>query len=163
MTRYKEDEIRIEAGQAWLELDMLITTVKMRQRNSIRELEDLNAKLPRMLAGVVKGVVTRGEVSAHKARMAELREVVQEAPIIIEELEREKTNRSLMPLQMACFLSKDRGRYEDLKEAFLRDGGSACAEELWRCAREIGEVEDCERFLEGACVGLESDKSDKRN
>lgn len=163
MTRRKEDEIRSEAGQAWLELDMLITTVKMRQRNAIRELEELNSKLPRMLAGVVKGVVTRGEVSAHKARIAELQEVVREAPIIVEELEREKTNRSLMPLQMACFLSKDRSRYEELKEAYLREGGSACAEELWRCARELGEMEDCERFLESACVTSESDDSGKRN
>lgn len=163
MRRYKEDEIRLEAGQAWLELDMLITTVKMRQRNAIRELNELNAKLPRMLAGVVKGVVTRGEVAAHKARMAELREVVQEAPIIIDELEREKTNGCLMPLQTACSLSKDRSRYEELKEAMLQEGSPTRVEELWQCARRIGEEEDCERFLELTCAGPGTDKSNGGN
>jgi hypothetical protein len=143
----KEDRIRLEASQMWVRIDKLIMKTKAEQNAAGQELDDLTQRLPQMLLAMTMGNVSKGEVKAMKERMTELREILKDAPVILQELEREKRRRCLNPLQDACFLSKDRGRYNGLKEQLLKNCEAPHVEELRKCARDIDEEEDCERFL----------------
>ncbi|MFP5212906.1 MAG: hypothetical protein ACLGPL_05955 [Acidobacteriota bacterium] len=146
----REEQIKVEASRTWMEIDKLIMKVKAEQQAANRELDELGFRLPKLLVSMAMGHVTREEVGALKSRMAELRETIGDAPIILRELEKEKRLRCFNPLQDACFVSKERGKYNELKERMMEEAEGARIDELRRCARDIGEEEDCERFL--ACL-----------
>lgn len=143
----KEERIRLEACNAWVEIDKLIMKVKAQQKTADRELLELDQRLPRMLLGLAMGNVSRGEVKALKNRMAELREILDDAPILLQELEKEKRRRCFKPLQDACTISRERERYNCLKERLLDAYEPERADELRRYAVELGELQDCEEFL----------------
>lgn len=148
---HKEEQIRDEATKAWAELDSLIMRMKIEENSAQRELEQLNLKLPTMLMDWAKGNVARDRVKKLKERISELRELISDMPVILKELEKEKRQRCFKPLQDACILSFEREKYEELKEKMFDQFEPSLAEELRRHAREIGEEEDCEKFLSRLC------------
>lgn len=143
----KEDRIKLEACDAWVEIDKLIMKVKAQQKAADRELLELDQRLPRVLLGLTMGDISRGEVRSMKNRMAELREILEDAPVILQELEKEKRRRCFRPLQDAHMLSKGREKYNSLKERLQDAYEPEYAAELRRHALDIGEVQDCEEFL----------------
>lgn len=154
---HKEQRMRDEATRAWAELDSLIMRMKIEENSAHHELEQLNEKLPQMLAEWSKGNVSREKVNKVKARIAKLIDLIGDMPVIIRELEKEKRQRCFRPIQDACLLSLEREKYNGLKEKMFDQYEPALAEELRRHAREIGEEEDCERFL--AALSIETSKS----
>jgi hypothetical protein len=157
----KEDQMRSEAGEAWAELDSLIMRMKVEECSAHRELDELNQKLPKALLEWAKGTASRDAVKVIKARMAELREIINDMPILLRELEHEKRQRCFRPLQDACLLSRERERYNDLKEKICEQPEPALIEDLRRCARDLGEDDECEHFL--ACIGPASRKDGADN
>ncbi|MFZ2446974.1 MAG: hypothetical protein WAW37_11505 [Syntrophobacteraceae bacterium] len=145
----KEERMRVEAAKAWTELDSLIMRMGIEESSAHRELGELNRKLPKILVEWARGNVTRERVKAVKARMAELREIISDTPLILKELESEKRRRCFGPLQDACALSREREKYNELKGIIFDRCEPALVDELRRSAKEIGEEEDCERFLAG--------------
>jgi hypothetical protein len=145
-----EEMIKREAAEAWIEIDRIIMRVKAEQQAAGRELDELNRKMPKMLLGTALGTIARSEVRELKIRMSELREIINDTPIIINELEREKRLRCFNPLQDACFLTKGRERYNTLKER-IAEGSESSLEELRRWARDIDEEDDCEQFIAAVC------------
>jgi len=143
----KEEQMRTEATRAWTELDSLIMRMKVEESSALRELEELNRKLPAVLVEWAKGTAARDKVKAIKTRIADLRELVGDIPLILRELENEKRLRCFQPLQDACALSKHREKYNDLKEMISDRYEPALVEELRRYALHIGEEDDCEEFL----------------
>jgi hypothetical protein len=143
----REDQVKREATTIWMEIDRLILKTKAEQEAADRELDDLNRRLPHMLLGMAKGLVSREEVRALKARIAELQEIICDVPIIIRELEREKRQRCYEPLQDACFIAKRRKEYNVLKEQMSQSCSIDHVEALRKYAEVIDEEEDCERFL----------------
>lgn len=152
----KEEQIREEASKAWAELDSLIIRLRVEENSAHSELEELNRKLSRTLLEWAKGNASRDEVKAVKQRMAEVRELIDDMPIILRELEKEKRRRCFRPLQDAGHLSKDREKYNGLKEKIFESYEQSLVDDLRRYARTIGEEEDCEKFL--ACIGREASK-----
>lgn len=152
----KEEQIREEASKAWAELDSLIIRLRVEENSAHSELEELNRKLSRTLLEWAKGNASRDEVKAVKQRMAEVRELIDDMPIILRELEKEKRRRCFRPLQDAGHLSKDREKYNGLKEKIFESYEQSLVDDLRRYARTIGEEEDCEKFL--ACIGMEASK-----
>ncbi len=151
----KEERMRIEASKAWAELDSLIMRMRVEENSAHMELEELSNKLPGVLVEWAKGTVSRKEVNAIKARMSELRDLIGDMPVILRELEHEKRRRCFRPLQDACVLSKEREKYNSLKEMIFESYEPSLVEDLRRCAKDIGEEEDCEQFL--SCIaGSES-------
>jgi hypothetical protein len=150
MAMTKEEKIRDDAGKAWAELDSLIMRMKVEEGSAQRELDQLNHKLPKALLEWAKGTASRDAVKAIKARMTELREIINDMPILLKELEHEKRQRCFRPLQNACSLSREREKYNDLKEKICEQPEPALIEDLRRCARDLGEDDECERFL--ACI-----------
>ncbi len=146
---HKEEKIRTEATRAWAELDSLITRLRIEENSARRELGELSRKLPKILTEWAKGNASREKVKSVKARMAELREIIGDMPIILNELESEKRDRCFGPLQDAGVLSGEREKYNGLKQKIFAHYEPDLAEQLRRCAREIGEEEDCEHFLAG--------------
>jgi len=152
----KEDKMRREAGKAWAELDSLIMRMKVEESSAHRELDELNERLPKALVEWAKGITPRDAVKAVKTRMSELREMINDMPAILKELEQEKRQRCFRPIQDACQLSKEREKYNDLKERICEAPEPALVEDLRRCAKDIGEEEECEQFL--ACIGPDMPK-----
>ncbi|MEN6438409.1 MAG: hypothetical protein ABFD97_07490 [Syntrophobacter sp.] len=145
----REEQMRTEATRAWTELDGLIMRMRVEENSALRELDELNRKLPAVLVEWAKGMVSRDKVRAMKSRMAELREIISDIPLIIRELENEKRLRCFRPLQDACALSKHREKYNGLKTIISDRYEPALVEELRRYAMDIGEEDDCEQFLSG--------------
>lgn len=154
----KEEQMRTEATQAWTELDSLITRIKVEESSAHRELDELNQELPVVLVEWAKGKVTRDKVKAIKRRIAELREIISDTPLILRELENEKRLRCFRPLQDACVISKNREKYNGLKEIISDHYEPALVEELRRYALDIGEEDDCEQFL--SCLANPKAKSE---
>ncbi len=152
----KEEQIREEASKAWAELDSLIIRLRVEENSAHSELEELNRKLSRTLLEWAKGNASRDEVKAVKQRMAEVRELIDDMPTILRELEKEKRQRCFRPLQDAGHLSKEREKYNGLKEKIFESYEQSLVDDLRRYARTIGEEEDCEKFL--ACIGMEASK-----
>jgi len=159
MTR--EEKLRCEAGEAWAELDSLTMRMKVEEISAHRELDELNQKLPKALAEWAKGTASRDAVRAIKTRMAELLEILSDIPILLKELEHEKRHRCFRPLQDACQLSSEREKYNGLKEKICEDPEPALIEDLRRCAKDIGEEEECEQFL--ACIRFDMPKGQRDN
>ncbi len=149
----KEERMRLDASKAWAELDSLIMRMRVEESSAQREIDELNRKLPKVLCEWAKGNVSREKVKKIKARIAELRELMSEVPTILKELENEKRQRCYRALQDACILSKEREKYNTLKEKMFGSFEPALVEDLRRCAKDIGEEDDCERFL--ACLSSE--------
>jgi len=150
----KEEQMRQEAGAAWAELDSLIMRMRIEENSAHSELDRLNEKLPRILVEWAKGNVSRREVNAIKARMAELRDMINDIPTILRQLELEKRNKCFRPLQDAFTLSSEREKYKVLKARIFDRFEPTLVDDLRRCARDIGEEEDCEQFL--ACLTAET-------
>lgn len=146
----KEEKMRRDASKAWAELDGLIMRMKVEERSAQIELAGLNQELLKTLVEWAKGNVSRDKVNKIKSRVAELREFMNDVPFILKELESEKRQRCYRALQDACVISKERQKYEILKERIFDRFEAALVDDLRRCANDIGEVDDCERFL--ACV-----------
>jgi len=146
----REERMRVEAGAAWAELDSLIMRMRIEENSAQRELRSLGRRLPEVLVRWAKGTASREEVRAVKDRIAELRELLSDVPMILEKLESEKRERCFRQLQDAGMLSRERERYNLLKEKILDRFETSLVDDLRQCAKDIGEEEDCERFL--ACV-----------
>lgn len=157
----KEQRMRSEAGKAWSELDSLSMRMTVEESSAQRELDELKRKLPQALLEWAKGIASRDAVTAIKTRMAELREIINDIPIILKELESEKRQRCFRPIQDACQLSREREKYNDLKGKICEYPEPALIEDLRRCARDIGEEDECEQFL--ACVGPDVPKGWRDN
>ena len=157
----KEDRIRLEASKAWAELDGLIMRMRVEERSAQLELGELNQKLAKALVEWAKGNESRNKVNKIKARVAELRELINDVPCILKELESEKRKRCYMALQDACVLSTEREKYNVLKEKIFERFEAALVDDLRRCAKDIGEEDDCERFL--ACVVQDPSDDAKRS
>ncbi|SPF33920.1 hypothetical protein SBDP1_1170027 [Syntrophobacter sp. SbD1] len=149
----KEEVVRLEASKEWAELEGLIMRMKVEEHSAYRELGKLNGELPKVLVDWAKGNVSRQKVNKVKARIGELQELIKDLPLILKELEVQKRRLCYNALQEACVLSKERGKYKTLKEMIFEHFEAALAEDLRRCAKDIGEEEDCEKFL--ACVSPE--------
>jgi hypothetical protein len=152
----KEQRMRTEAGKAWSELDSLSMRMTVEESSAQRELDELKRKLPKTLLEWAKGTASRDAVRAIKTRMAELREIINDIPIVLKELESEKRRQCFRPLQDACQLSTERERYNDLKGKICEYPEPALIEDLRRCARDIGEEDECEQFL--ACISPDMPK-----
>jgi hypothetical protein len=157
----KEESMRLEASRAWAELECLIMRMEVEENSAHEELEQLSRELPKVLLDWAKGNVSRQEVNKIKARIGELRELTGDIPLILKELESEKRRLCCNALEVACILSKGRGEYETLKEMIFERFEPALADDLRRCAVDIGEEEDCERFLER--VACEAARDTKRS
>ncbi|MEM5786137.1 MAG: hypothetical protein AAGU11_02390 [Syntrophobacteraceae bacterium] len=155
----KEEQIRLEATKRWTELDSLVQRMKIEESSAHREMDELNRKLPMLLVEWAKGTVSRDRVRAVKARIAELREIINDTPLILRELEKEKMQRCFRPLEDACVLSKEREKYNGLKEKMNYHYEAMLEEELRQYARHIGEEEDCEQFL--ACLSTDIPQAKK--
>ncbi|MCE5334729.1 MAG: hypothetical protein LLG06_09060 [Desulfobacteraceae bacterium] len=143
----KEERMRVEAGEAWAEIDSLIMRMRTEESSAESELDALCQKLPEVLVQWARGMVPREDVNAVKARIAELRELIGDVPIILRELESEKRKRCFRQLQDAGALSRERERYNLLKARISEEFEPSLVEELRRSAKSIGEEEDCEQFL----------------
>jgi hypothetical protein len=150
----KEERMRREASSAWAELDGLIMRMKVEESSAYRELGELNRELPKVLLEWAKGNASREKVKKIKARIGELQELINDVPSILKELESEKRRRCYRALQDACIISKEREKYNALKDMIFDHFEAGLVDDLKRCAKDIGEEEDCERFL--ACVASES-------
>ncbi|MHC1729781.1 MAG: hypothetical protein AB9866_27885 [Syntrophobacteraceae bacterium] len=146
----KEERMRIEASKAWAELDSLIMRMRIEENSAQQELSKLNRELPKVLVEWAKGKISREKVKAFRVRISELREIINDMPAILRELESEKRQRCYRALQDACVLSKEREKYQNLKERIFDRFETELVDDLRRCAQDIGEVNDCERFL--ACI-----------
>jgi hypothetical protein len=152
----REERIRLEASKAWAELVSLIMRMRVEERSAQLELGELNQELLKTLVEWAKGNVSRDKVNKIKARIAELRELINDVPCILKELESEKRKRCYSVLQDACFISKEREKYNSLKEKIFDRFEATLVDDLRRCAKDIGEEDDCERFL--ACVAPDSSR-----
>ena len=157
----KEQRMRSEAGKAWSELDSLSMRMTVEEGSAHLELDELKRKLPKAFVEWAKGTSSRDAVTAIKTRMAELREIINDIPIILKELESEKRQRCFRPFQDACQLSKEREKYNDLKGKICECPEPALIEDLRRCARDIGEEDECEQFL--ACISPDMPKGQRDN
>lgn len=157
----KEERMRLEASKAWAELDSLIMRMRIEENSAQQELSRLNRELPKVLVEWAKGKIPREKVKVLRARITELREIINDIPAILKELESEKRQRCYRALQDACVLSKEREKYQILKERIFDRFEAELVEDLRRCAQDIGEETDCERFL--ACIGSDlSSETPKR-
>ncbi len=157
----KEESMRIEASSAWAELESLIIRMKVEENSAYRELGKLNLQLPKVLLDWAKGNTSRQKVRKIKERIGELQELINDMPSILKELESEKRRLCYSALNHACTLSQERDRYKTLKEMIFNQFETALADDLRRCAKDIGEEKDCEKFLEG--VSPESIYDPKRS
>ena len=76
----KEERIRLEASKVWAELDSLIMRMRVEERSAQLELGELNQELLKTLVEWAKGNVSRDKVNKIKARIAELRELINDVP-----------------------------------------------------------------------------------
>ncbi len=150
----REERMRLDASKAWAELDSLIMRMRVEESSARLEIEELNRKLPKILCDWAKGSASREKVKKIKVRIAELRELINDIPVILKELEEEKRQRCYRALHDACVLSKEREKYNSMKEKMFGSFEPALIEDLRRCAKDIGEEDDCERFL--ACLSTDS-------
>lgn len=155
----KEERMRVEASKAWAELDSLIMRMRIEENSAQQELSRLSRQLPKVLVEWAKGKVSRDKVKAIRTRMSELRELINDIPVILKELESEKRQRCYRALQDACVLSKEREKYQSLKEQIFDRFETELVEDLRRCAQDIGEENDCERFLACIAPGLSSEST----
>ncbi len=112
-----------------------------------RELADLEAKLPRILAQFYLGEIPKAEVAKMKKRIRELREFLEDYPFASQGLGDCLKTLSTRGTQLSL-LDKQLRRYETLKSELQKGYRAYLENDLMGLAHELGCLDDAKGFLD---------------
>lgn len=142
---HKEDQLKQEAEVELSRISEICFQLRAKKERVEVRLAELRKTLPDILSDCVLGLIPKERVDELKKAISDAQTFLEDYPLIDQGLER-KSARAQAQSRRATRLSEHRASYEEAK-AQLDIHDPSSIDNLRAHAAEIGEVEECERFL----------------